>query len=175
MSARAIWTVQARLIKRKFGYETAVYPPEPAPAGWTGALVWGRLVEAAAVLHQQPDRERGWLKDNGYWPYVPVERKDWWAKQVENAAAIPDVVKAGLGVPSAQAIRRMEEAFGWLAWVPIPHRRILWALAEGLSPGRVRTKFGCHRNTILNRKKQGLREIARRLDLAGVAVEAADD
>ena len=87
---------------------------------WTPSLVEERLIEAAGVMKQLPNvRVPGYFNT---WPKMLVE----FADLVEQEQA-----RLRLPPPAPDAITRMEEALGWLAWLDPIDSKIVWLRASG--------------------------------------------
>ncbi|RIA37488.1 hypothetical protein DFR49_3373 [Hephaestia caeni] len=106
----------------------SVVPLEGAllPAIWTFDMVQDRLIEAMIMLWRMPDRERGWQRVRSLWP-------DIWRHNHfgDYADTDPDAVPR---VPPAtrEEIGEMEEALGWMRFVPDRDRKLV-----GLAIGRL--------------------------------------
>lgn len=86
---------------------------------WTPSLVEERFADAAYVMKRLPDvRVPGYFNT---WPKMVVE----FADRVEQ-----EPPRLRLPPPAPDAISRMEEALGWLAWLEPVDAKIVWLRAS---------------------------------------------
>lgn len=139
---------------------------QPSSISWTVAAVRGRFREAALTLQRLPDRDRRVLYGGGSgWPDV--------VRQAAEAYAYGEV---GVRVqPSAGAIDRMHEVFGWCGWLSPVQLRIAWAAASGISVAKLARRIGCHRDTVRRRRDEAHAVVARRLVEARATIALADE
>ncbi|MBY9062314.1 hypothetical protein K7957_05140 [Sphingomonas yunnanensis] len=104
-------------------------------AAWTFGDVEDRLVEAMITCWRTPDREAAWQRVKSNWPEALRE------------IAVGDYdARGGDGTSSDVALRpasqtrreiaEMEEAFGWLAAVPVDDRRLVALAIAQLAAGK---------------------------------------
>jgi hypothetical protein len=113
---------------------------------WTPKLIAERLVEAADVLARLPEQRLRGVYD--LWPRIvgaPV------------ASSTP-------AAPAPEAIDRMEETLGWLSWLDVEERRLVWLRAEGLPWKRITHRLAIGRTTAWQRWTIALLKIATRLN-----------
>jgi hypothetical protein len=142
----------------------------PLPATWSPDLVRERLVEAFEVDRRMPGERR--YRIGSSWPAAPLheftdivhwdsgeQRQRVW-QSWERAPASP------------QEVTRMEEAFGWLQWVPMTERRCLEAWAQAVAAHRsvsaLLAKRGLKRSTFYRHRDHAAQRIADRLNKQGV-------
>jgi hypothetical protein len=91
-----------------------------AETRWTPLMVEERLVEAADVMKRLPEvRVPGHFNT---WPKILHEFADLVGQAPPHLKRPP---------PSSDAISRMEETLGWLAWLEPIDRKIVWLRASG--------------------------------------------
>ena len=91
-----------------------------AEVRWTPLLVEERLAEAADVLARLPEvRVQGYFS---LWPKMRYEFSDLVGQEP------PRLTRA---LPTPDAISRMEQALGWLAWLEPLDAKIVWLRASG--------------------------------------------
>ena len=113
---------------------------------WTPRLVAERLTEAADVLARLPDAKmRGFY---GLWAGIVGAP----CRASSPGAAMPD------------AIDRMDEALGWLCWLDVAERQLVWLRAEGLPWKWITRRLGMGRTTAWQRWTIALLKIATRLN-----------
>jgi hypothetical protein len=113
---------------------------------WRCSQVAERLAEAADVLSRLPEeRIRGFY--------------DLWPRMVCAPCA-----GARPAAPAPEAIDRMDEALGWLAWLDADERQLVWLRAERLPWKRISHRFGIGRTTAWQRWTVALLKIATRLN-----------
>lgn len=136
-------------------------------AYWDRDAVMERLAEAARTLKAMPGT--GCFPHNGsaWWPEVirgfwevwnvlegPETRRQY--AEERNYVRLP---------PRAAAIDRMDQSLRWLNWVDDRRQvRVLWALALGIKPGRLRVEMGVSREMIRIWKHRALDQIVCRLN-----------
>ena len=87
---------------------------------WTPSLIEERFVEAADVMKRLPEvRVPGYF---GTWPKILHEFADLVGQEAPRLRRPP---------PAPDAISRMEETMGWLAWLEPTDRKIVWLRASG--------------------------------------------
>jgi hypothetical protein len=115
---------------------------------WTPKLIAERLAEAAGVLARLPEeRVRGF---HDLWPRI---------------VGAP-IASSRPAAPVPEAIDRMEEALGWLFWLDVEERRLVWLRAEGLPWKRITHRLAIGRTTAWQRWTTALLRIAVRLNAA---------
>lgn len=82
-------------------------------------LVQERLVEAWGYLLRMPDREKGWQRIKAMWPDVRRHNANGDYGDTE-----PDAKPKQPGLRTAE-VDDMEEALGWVEWVPTQHRILI--------------------------------------------------
>ena len=120
---------------------------------WTPKMVAQRLQEAADILHRLPE-----VKVQGYvssWP--PVIHEFWEAYGW-------DTPKVRRGPPPGDAIDRMDEAMGWLAWLERDQAKLVWSRAEGIPWKLIMRQLGVSRGTAWQHWMSALAEVAGRLN-----------
>jgi Domain of unknown function (DUF6362) len=117
-------------------------------AAWTPELVAERLEGAVDVLSRLPEDKVGGLYD--LWP------------------RLVGTICAGARplLPAPEAIDRMDEAIGWLSWLDLEERRLVWLRAEGLPWKRITHRLGIGRTTAWHRWTTALLKLATRLNAA---------
>jgi hypothetical protein len=85
----------------------------------TFEMVEERLVEAWGLMMRLPDRERGWQRLAAAWPDVRRHNSFGDYGDME-----PDARPKQPGLRSVE-VDRMEEALGWVDWVPPQHRTLI--------------------------------------------------
>ena len=118
-----------------------------------------RLEEAALTLRRVPHPPGSGPKGYGSsWPeYVREARHAYGYHEARMKV-----------VPSAREIERMEEALGWLAFLPNPDdRRLVWMRAEQYRWRSVCNRIGVSRSTAWRRWSAGLLTIAKTLKAKG--------
>jgi len=87
---------------------------------WTPLMIEQRFIDAADVMKRLPDvRVPGYFNT---WPKIVHEFADLVGQEPARLRRPP---------PSPAAISRMEETFGWLAWLEPVDRKIVWLRASG--------------------------------------------
>jgi hypothetical protein len=83
------------------------------------AMVEERLVEAWGFMLRLPDRERGWHRLKASWPDMRRHNAfgDYGDMDAEAWPSMP-------GLRTAE-VDRMDEALGWVDWVPEQHRALI--------------------------------------------------
>jgi hypothetical protein len=89
-------------------------------------LVEERLVEAWGYLLRLPDREKGWHRLKASWPNVRRHTAfgDYGDMDADAKPKLP-------GLRTAE-VDRMEEALGWVEWVPAQHRALIGVVLSQL-------------------------------------------
>jgi hypothetical protein len=111
-------------------------------------VVAARLEEAADVLARLPEAKVCRMYD--LWPRLM-------------GASCASVSPAA---PAPEAIDRMDEALGWLAWLEPPERGLVWMRAEGLPWKRITHRLALGRTTAWQRWTVALHKIVSRLNAA---------
>lgn len=120
---------------------------------WTREQVEERLDEAADVMKRMPA-----VKVQGYynlWPSVVREFADLVGQEPQRLRRPP---------PAPDAISRMEETLGWLAWLEPEDARLVWMRAERARWRAICQRFGIARATAHRRWEYALCVILWRLD-----------
>ncbi len=112
--------------------------------------VKARLREAGRTRHRL--RESGWT--------VPQEMRARWPAFLSD---YPDPDKRTVAPVSAQAIDRMDEAFGWVLWLEDGVRQIVLARACGTTWRKLEDKDGRSRETLRKLHDEALAIIVARL------------
>lgn len=142
--------------------------------------MWGRIVEAAAVVQSRPDREGVLLNGGaGTWPIFVrrlVDAYGWEGDPFgfyKSRAPRPAAWSSG-------AIDRMNETLTWLGWVRPQDMRVAFLLAAGWrAPQILRAveRFEhkrIRRQALYERKAAVLRRIVARLRAEGRAIAPAE-
>jgi hypothetical protein len=121
---------------------------------WDKDSVARRLEEAADVLDRMP-------------PERIEARHSSWPRVIRPAAAsLRSGQRSRPSAPPPQAIDRMDEALGWLAWIEPAERRLVWMRAEGLPWKRITHRLGMGRTAAWQHWTIALHKIASRLNAA---------
>jgi hypothetical protein len=145
-----------------------------SPATWSAEIVRERLVEAFAIDRRMPG-ERRYGRMASAWPASPLHS---FADQIhwgddDARKRVWESWERGSGA-SAVEVSRMEQALGWLGWVPMTERRCLesWALATATnrSVSALLAKRGLARSTFYRHRDHAAQRIADRLNKTGVDV-----
>jgi hypothetical protein len=144
--------------------------PSSSSAPWTAEIVRERLVEAFEVDRRLPrDRRQG---TGSSWPAAPIHEfadiVHWDAGEQRER-----VWRSWERSPAAPAeVTRMEEAFGWLRWVPMRERQALEAWAQAAATRRsvsaLLAKRGLKRSTFYRQRDNAARRIADKLNREGL-------
>ncbi len=120
---------------------------------WTIEAVERRLVEAADTLKRirVPDIQRNVTR----WPETVRD-----AHEAYGYGA----VRPRLGPAAPEAITRMDETLGWLAWLTREVQRIVWARASGFSWRKIARFAGKSPNTCRTWYVAALQLLAERLN-----------
>jgi hypothetical protein len=146
----------------------------PPPATWSAEPVLERLVEAFEVDRRLPGGRRYGVLASA-WPAAPihgfVDQLHWGDDDARKR--VWESWERGSGATSAE-VSRMEQAFGWLQWVPMTERRCLeaWAMATATrrSVSAILAKRGLKRSTFYRHRDSAARRIVDRLNRTGVEV-----
>ena len=134
---------------------------------WSREVVALRLQDAARTLKALPAADCFPKGLAARWPEVVRGFWEVW-NALEGETARRGYARErhrAAAAPSASAIDAMDEALGWLAWIPDRrHCRALWALALGLKPGRVARELGVSRQTVGAWQRGALEGLAQRLN-----------
>ena len=104
-----------------------------------------RFAEAAETARRLPPvRVRGYFN---LWP--AFARREWEAFAAEEYDYRPLP-------PTPAAIERMLETMGWVQWLDVEQRHLVWMRARQYEWGRIGKRFGCDRNTARRRWQQAL-------------------
>ncbi len=101
-----------------------------------------------------PVRVQGYFNS---WP--PIARHSWEVLGAE------EVIYRPLP-PTPQAIERMLEAMGWVLWLELEQRHLVWMRADGYRWREITRRFGCDRTTAWRRWQGALVRVSERLNLA---------
>ena len=112
--------------------------------------VKARLREAGQTMWRL--RESGWN--------APEEMRAKWPAFLSD---YPDTLKVTSALPSAKAIDRMDEAFGWLSWLEDGPRQIVLARACRVTWRRLEDKDGRSREKLRKLHDEALATIVARL------------
>ena len=122
---------------------------------WNVKMVEERMEEAVRTLKRV--RVPG-LKPKGYfnaWPEIVYT-----AWELEMQEKLP----LRLGSPPADQISRMEEVLGWLWWLDVDERNLVWLRAGGVRWKVICYKIGYCRETMRTKHKIALTKICVRLN-----------
>lgn len=131
-----------------------------AKAGWSMEDVRYRLAEAAETLRRLPMPANGRPANEvhalgAHWPEVVTATVEAYGRER---------VRMRPPAPAPDAIRRLDEALGWLLWLDEDARRLVWARACGVTWRRLQERDGrCH-VTLGRAVKTALSVIAARLN-----------
>ena len=126
-----------------------------APAVWTADAVAQRIAEAADTLMALPMPKSGFPA--GYitaWPGVVHSLEEVFAARTDGAMrqeierALNSRNRPARAAPSRQRIGEMDEALGWLLWLNITERKVVFARACRLSWPRVAETVGACRASV---------------------------
>ncbi len=102
---------------------------------WTPSLVADQLEEAISTLRRlPPEKVRGYFN---VWP--PVQHTEMEKLQMEKQ---PIKLRA-----QPDAISRLEQTLGWMKWLEVEERKILWKRAANVRWKAICWEFGCDRST----------------------------
>ena len=114
-------------------------------AEWTVDAVTERFAEAAEIARRLPP-----VRVQGYFNLWPAfARREWEAFAAEEYDYRPLP-------PTPAAIERMLETMGWVQWLDVEQRHLVWMRARQYEWGRIGKRFGCDRNTARRRWQQAL-------------------
>ncbi len=134
---------------------------------WSRDAVAERLEEAARTLKSLPTKGCFPKGLAAQWPEVVRGFWETWNALPDQGArrSFAEDRLAAVVIPSAAAIDRMDQTLGWLCWIGERRKvRVLWARALGVRPTLLARSLGCHRDTVTAWQRQGLEQIARRLN-----------
>lgn len=123
-----------------------------AERDWTADDVADHFAEAFRTLRKLP-----LVKVQGYfgtWPQILRSAR-------EIAAMEPEPMRVW---PSAAAITRLEQTFGWLLWIEEAERKLVWSRAARVPWKVIAGEMGCDRTTAWRRWQLALTTIAARLN-----------
>lgn len=121
-------------------------------AEWTLERVAERFHEAAVTAHRLPP-----VQLQGYYNQWPgLIRQDW--------EGYSDERRVLRFAASPQAIDRFHVTVGWLRWLSVEQRRLIWGRAEQRGWRDLCTQAGCDRKTAWRRWQHALTLIAVRLN-----------
>lgn len=123
-----------------------------AERDWTADDVADHFAEAFRTLRKLPP-----VKVQGYfgaWPQILRSAR-------EIAAMEPEPMRVW---PSAAAITRLEQTFGWVLWIEEPERKLVWSRAARVPWKVIAGEMGCDRTTAWRRWQLALTTIAARLN-----------
>lgn len=119
---------------------------------WTAKMVADRLEESVATLRRLPP-----VKVQGYfnlWPAIKYTEME--VLQMEKLPirlrALPD------------AIDRMEETLGWMTWLEVEERKLVWKRAARVRWKTLCWELGCDRTTAWRKWVIALTKISVRLN-----------
>lgn len=119
---------------------------------WTTDDVADHFEEAFRTLRKLPPvKARGYF---GAWPQVLRTKR-------EIAAMEPEPMRVW---PSAAAITRLEQTFGWVLWIEESERKLVWSRAARVPWKVIAGEMGCDRTTAWRRWQLALTTIAARLN-----------
>lgn len=122
-------------------------------AEWTVGAVAERFAEAAETARRLPP-----VRVQGYFNLWPAfARREWEAFAAEECDYRPLP-------PTPAAIERMLETMGWVQWLDMEQRHLVWMRARQCEWGRIGKRFGCDRHTVHRWWKMALQGIADRLN-----------
>lgn len=121
-------------------------------AEWTVERVAAQFEEASRTAHRLPPvRKMGYA---AYWP--PIKRGKWERLYADQMPRAPSP-------PSPEAVSRLEQATGWIRWLPEEDRHLIWARARKEPWKEICGRLGCDRTTAWRRWKAVLQLIVLRL------------
>ena len=123
-----------------------------AERDWTADDVADHFAEAFRTLRKLPP-----VKVQGYfgaWPQILRSAR-------EIAAMEPEPMRVW---PSAAAITRLEQTFGWVLWIEEAERKLVWSRAARVPWKVIAGEMGCDRTTAWRRWQLALTTIAARLN-----------
>ncbi|MBB1493231.1 helix-turn-helix domain-containing protein [Paracoccus sp. MC1854] len=123
-----------------------------AERDWTTDDVADHFEEAFRTLRKLPP-----VKVQGYfgcWPQILRNAR-------EIAAMEPEPMRVW---PSAAAITRLEQTFGWVLWIEEAERKLVWSRAARVPWKVIAGEMGCDRTTAWRRWQLALTTIAARLN-----------
>ena len=123
-----------------------------AERDWTADDVADHFAEAFRTLRKLPSAApRG---HGCHWPQILRSAR-------EIAAMEPEPMRVW---PSAAAITRLEQTFGWVLWIEEPERKLVWSRAARVPWKVIAGEMGCDRTTAWRRWQLALTTIAARLN-----------
>ena len=122
-------------------------------AEWIIEDVAARFAEAAETGHRLPP-----ARVQGYFNVWPAFARDQWetlAREEPEYRHLP---------PSPAAIERMLEAMGWMLWLEVEQRHLVWMRARQYEWQDIARRFGCNRTTAWRRWKNAVNLVALQLN-----------
>ncbi|QKE40288.1 MAG: hypothetical protein HO274_02285 [Ferrovum myxofaciens] len=119
---------------------------------WNTEAVTGRFVEAARTAHRLPPvRVQGYFN---VWPqFVRTEFERMACEEVPMVRF----------TPSPTEIDRMLEVMGWVQWLEVEERKLLWMRAERYQWREIAKRFGCAERTAQRRWARAMGTITEKL------------
>lgn len=122
------------------------------PVVWSADDVAARFHEAAVTGRRLPPvRVQGYFN---LWP--PIVRQEW-----ERYAEPDRVIRFP---PEPVAIDRMLEAMGWVQWLEVESRHLIWMRADNYGWNQIGRRFGCCRTTAWRRWKLSIQIVVEQLN-----------
>lgn len=120
---------------------------------WACDQVAARILEAAKTAHRLPPvRVQGYFN---LWP--PFARTEFERMSCEDSPAIRFP-------PSPAEVERMLEVMGWMQWLEVDQRKLLWMRAKKYDWNDIGRRFGCCRTTAWRRWRLSLQYVAEQLN-----------
>ncbi len=120
---------------------------------WTQEMVAKQLEQAVITMHKLPP-----VNTKGYvscWPEIVRPPH-------EVACTEPNPIRLP---PTPDMIAKMEQAFGWMKWLTVDERKLVWRRAERVCWKRITRELGYNRMTGLRKWQWALRKIVLHLNL----------
>jgi hypothetical protein len=122
---------------------------------WTLDDVAARFEEAASTGRRLPP-----VRVQGYFNAWPAfVRKEWesFADRDYEYQPLP---------PTPGAVERMMQTMGWVQWLEVEQRHLVWMRAKHIEWRSICRRFGCDRSTAWRRWQRALEIVVRRLNEA---------
>lgn len=124
-------------------------------AEWAVDAVAERFAEAAETARRLPPvRVQGYFN---LWPAIQPQPWETWGASDTEPRTLP---------PTPAAIERMLETMGWVLWLSVDERHLVWMRAEDGAWRAIARRFGCDRTTAWRRWRVALQKVAAHLNAA---------
>lgn len=124
---------------------------------WDIESVASRFHDAAVTSHRLPNvRPQGYVNE---WAWLSMQMKERYP-DTDPVCRRPE--------PSPKEVDQMLEVMGWVKWLEVDQRLLVWMRANRYRWGDIGRRFGCDRNTAARRWAKAMSLMVLRLNNPGI-------